>query len=114
MRTVFPERRTLPSRIAPTLSSRAMTSILTSLPLKEKAEVRAATCRLLTLVSELRISSVKPSEKYSCSLSPLMFTNGSTAMECGGGLKAAGDAAGGGAALDVAELPAGFEIHGLL
>src|SRR6516225_11619468 len=38
---------------------------------------------------ELRISSVNPSEKYSCSLSPLMFTNGSTAMECGGGLKPA-------------------------
>src|SRR6185312_1467011 len=37
---------------------------------------------------ELRISSVSPSEKYSCSFSPLMFTNGSTAMECGGGLKA--------------------------
>src|ERR1700741_4380723 len=39
--------------------------------------------------SELSSSSVSPSEKYSCSLSPLKLTNGSTAMECGGGLKAA-------------------------
>ena len=39
---------------------------------------------------ELSNSSDRPSEKYSCSLSPLMFTNGSTAMECGGGPKAAG------------------------
>jgi hypothetical protein len=38
--------------------------------------------------SELRSSSVSPSEKYSCSLSPLMFAKGSTAIECGGGLKA--------------------------
>ena len=31
---------------------------------------------------------MSPSEKYSCSLSPLMFAKGSTAIECGGGLKA--------------------------
>jgi len=43
-----------------------------------------------------------------------MFTNGSTAIECGGGLKVAGDAAGDDVTLDVAELPAGFEIHGLV
>src|ERR1700690_3375204 len=34
-------------------------------------------------------SSLMPSEKYSCCGSPLMFTNGSTATECGGGEKAA-------------------------
>ena len=49
--------------------------------------MRAATCSPLIRESELRSSSVSPSEKYSCSLSPLMFTNGSTAIECGGGLK---------------------------
>src|SRR5215469_2280328 len=63
----------------------------------ENDEVRAATCSSLILESELSSSSVSPSEKYSCSLSPLMFTNGSTATECGGGLKAAA-VAGAGAA----------------
>src|SRR5215467_3304154 len=88
MRTVWPERRTLPSRTAPTFSSRAIMPTFTSLPLKEKDEVRAVTCSSLMRARELRISSVSPSEKYSCSLSPLMFTNGNTAIECGGGLKA--------------------------
>src|SRR3981081_1357040 len=46
---------------------------------------------------ELSISSVSPSEKYSCSLSPLIFTNGSTAIECGGGAKAVGAALAGAA-----------------
>src|SRR6266481_654711 len=46
---------------------------------------------------ELSNSSDRPSEKYSCSLSPLMFTNGKTAMECGGGAKAAGAALAGAA-----------------
>src|SRR5215472_6530489 len=65
-------------------------------PLNENADVRAATCNSLISASELSSSSVSPSEKYSCSLSPLMFTNGNTAIECGGGLKVepAGDGAG--------------------
>src|SRR5215469_16747736 len=79
----------------------------------ENEEVRAATCSPLILESELSSSSVSPSEKYSCSLSPLIFTNGSTAMECGGGLKAAGNA-GDDVAPDVAGSAACFEIHGLL
>src|ERR1700683_964804 len=37
---------------------------------------------------ELSSSSDKPSEKYSCSLSPLRFSKGRTAIEWGGGLKA--------------------------
>src|SRR5262245_10244219 len=60
-------------------------------PLNEYAEVLEATCSSLISAREFSSSSVSPSEKYSCSLSPLMFTNGSTAMECGGGAKAAGD-----------------------
>jgi hypothetical protein len=59
-----------------------------SLPLKEKAEVWPATWSSLISARELSSSSVSPSEKYSCSLSPLMFTNGSTAIECCGGAKA--------------------------
>src|ERR1700758_1433636 len=83
-------------------------------PLNEKEEVRAATCSSLISARELSSSSVRPSEKYSWSLSPLMFTNGSTAIECGGGLKAAGGAPGDDVAFDVARAAAGFEIHGLL
>src|ERR1700722_19220739 len=88
MRTVLPDRRTLPSSTAPTFNLRAMVPMSVSLPLNENAEVRAATWSSLTSVRELSSSSVSPSEKYSCSLSPLMLTNGSTAIECGGGAKA--------------------------
>jgi hypothetical protein len=85
MRMVCAERRTLPSSIAPTFSLRAIVPMSLSWPLNEKADVRAATCSSLISASELSSSSVSPSEKYSCSLSPLKFTNGSTAIECGGG-----------------------------
>src|SRR6202050_2816002 len=74
--------------MAPTLSFRAIVPVSVLVPLNENAEVRAATCSSLISASELRSSSVSPSEKYSWSLSPLRFTNGSTAIECGGGLKA--------------------------
>src|ERR1017187_5809943 len=56
-------------------------------PLKENEEVLAATCSCSRRESELRSSSLMPSEKYSCFGSPLMFTNGSTAMEGAGGAK---------------------------
>src|ERR1700721_278649 len=89
MRMVFAERRTLPSSTAPTFSLRAIVPMSVFVPLNENAEVRAATCNSLISESELSSSSVSPSEKYSCSLSPLMFTNGSTAIEWTGGAKAA-------------------------
>src|SRR6516225_10225968 len=91
MRTVLPERRTLPSNTAPTLSLRAIVAMSVFVPLKENAEVRAATCSSWISAMELSSSSASPSERYSCSLSPLMFTKGSTAIECGGGAKAAAD-----------------------
>ena len=87
MRTVCPARRTLPSNTAPTLSLCAMVVMSGCSPWKENDDVRAATCSSLRRERELRSSSVRPSENYSCSLSPLIFTNGSTAIECGGGLK---------------------------
>src|SRR5207302_5518191 len=90
IRMVCAERRTLPSRTAPTLSLWA-TVAMSGCSLNENEEVRAATCNPLISASELSSSSVSPSEKYSCSLSPLRFTNGSTAIECGGGLKAVPD-----------------------
>jgi hypothetical protein len=43
-----------------------------------------------------------------------MLTNGSTAMECGGGAKAVDAASGDGTALDAAADGAEFDIHGLL
>src|SRR5438309_7619609 len=90
IRMVCAERRTLPSRTAPTLSLWA-TVAMSGCSLNENEEVRAATCNPLISASELSSSSVSPSEKYSCSLSPLRFTNGSTAIECGGGLKPVAD-----------------------
>src|SRR5215469_7107512 len=114
MRIVLPARRTLPSRTEATFSLCAIVLMSASFPLNEKDDVRAETCSSVMRASELRISSVSPSEKYSCSLSPLIFTNGSTATECGGGLRAAGSVAGDDVALDVAGSAAGFEIHGLL
>src|SRR4029077_1340883 len=86
------ERRTLPSRTAPTFNLCATVAMSGCSPWNEKDEVRAATCSSLIRESELSSSSVSPSEKYSCSLSPLRFTNGSTAIECGGGLNARGGA----------------------
>jgi hypothetical protein len=50
-------------------------------PLKENADVRAATRRPASWVSALMMSSEMPSEKYSFSGSPLMLANGSTAIE---------------------------------
>src|SRR5215469_4116836 len=97
MRTVLPERRTLPSSTAPTFSLCATVAMSGCSPWNEKDEVGAATCSWLIRDSELSSSSVRPSEKYCCSLSPLMLMNGSTAMECGGGVKAAGDALAGAA-----------------
>src|ERR1700758_1089298 len=89
MRTVRADLRTLPSSTAATFNLRATVAMSGCCPWNENDEVRAATCSSLIRESESSSSSVKPSEKYSCSLSPLMFTNGSTAIECGGGLKAA-------------------------
>src|SRR5262249_35879084 len=87
MRTVCPERRTLPSNTVPTFNLWA-TSEISGCSLNEKDEVAAATSIPSMCVSELSSSSVSPSEKYSCSLSPLKLTNGSTAMECEDGAKA--------------------------
>jgi hypothetical protein len=49
--------------------------------LKAKADVRAITFMSGILARRLMISSARPSLKYSFSLSPLMLTNGRTAIE---------------------------------
>src|SRR5580658_2546669 len=91
-RTLCSALRTLPSKTAATFSLCATVAMSGCSPWNEKEEVRAATWSSLIRESAFSTSSVSPSEKYSCSLSPLMFTNGSTAIECGGGIKGAGAA----------------------
>ena len=49
-------------------------------PLYWNAELRAATNRLLNRLNSVMMSSVSPSEKYSCYGSPLMFWKGRTAI----------------------------------
>ena len=81
MRNVSPDLRTLPSSTFATLSLRAISAMSTSLPLNENDEVRAMTRSSGTCARRLSSSSEMPSAKYSCSLSALMFTKGSTAIE---------------------------------
>ena len=87
-RIVRPDRRTLPSRTDATFSLCATVAMSGCSPWNENDDVRAATCSPSMRESESSNSSVSPSEKYSWLGSPLMFTNGSTAMEWGGGEKA--------------------------
>jgi hypothetical protein len=53
-----------------------------SLPLNANDDVRAVTCNCGIFASRFSSSSEMPSEKYSFDFSSLMFTNGSTAIEC--------------------------------
>src|SRR4029077_4904178 len=87
---VCADRRTLPSRTEATFSLCATVPMSGCAPWNENDEVRAATCSSLIWDREFSSSSVSPSEKYSWLGSPLMFTNGSTAIECGGGVNATG------------------------
>ena len=81
IRTELPDLRTEPSSTCATCSVRAISGIPISLPLNANDDVRAVTCNCGIFASRFSSSSEMPSEKYSCSLSALMFTNGSTAME---------------------------------
>jgi hypothetical protein len=60
---------------------RLISLMSTARPLKVKLELRAMTNNDLNRESAVMISSTMPSAKYSCSGSPLMFWNGSTAIE---------------------------------
>ena len=81
MRTCSPDLRTLPSSTVPTLSARPDRLQVDCLALER--ERRGARRDLSVLMrARARISSSAiPSEKYSCSGSLLMLTNGSTAIE---------------------------------
>ena len=101
MRNLSPDLRTLPSSTLATLSLRAISAMSTSLPLNENDEVRAMTRSSGTCARRLSSSSEMPSAKYSCSLSALMFTKGSTAIERS---VAAATAVGGGGEATVSRL----------
>jgi hypothetical protein len=53
----------------------------TAFPLKVKDELRAMTKSCESFDSAVMMSSEMPSAKYSCSGSPLMLTNGRTAID---------------------------------
>ncbi len=91
MRTLAPAFRTLPSTTywAPSFRPTSVTS--GDCPLNAKDELRAMTETSRKWASAVMMSSVMPSEKYSCSGSPDMFTNGSTAIE---GLSESGSSGG--------------------
>jgi hypothetical protein len=80
-RSLLPDLRTLPSSTLATSSVFAMVATSTSFPLNEKDDVRAMTRSWGICASRLSSSSERPSEKYSCSLSELMLTSGSTAID---------------------------------
>jgi hypothetical protein len=79
--TRSPDRRTLPSRMASTPSFSATVFRSTSLPLKEKDEVRDATVSWGRRQRRFRTSSAMPSLKYSFSGSWLRLSSGSTAID---------------------------------
>src|SRR5215469_613514 len=81
IRTRLPSLRTLPSRMVLTLSFSPTVRRSSVLPLNWNEDVRAATRSVGIFAKSLSSSSERPSEKYSCSLSELMLTKGSTAIE---------------------------------
>ena len=85
MRSRSPDFLTLPSSTVLTLSFLAMSVMFVFLPLKENAEVRAATFMPSIFANALSSSSAKPSQKYSFSTSTLMLAKGKTAIDVMGG-----------------------------
>ena len=81
MRTMSPALRTLPSTRRATPSFCPISCAVAFLPLKEKAEVRAATCSPGIFCRTVSNSSLMPSEKYSLPLSSLRLAKASTATD---------------------------------
>ena len=77
----LPLLRTLPSRTYRTSSCFATSRTSTERPLNAKLEWRAMTLKPANFDSDVRMSSTRPSQKYCWSASPLMSSNGSTAIE---------------------------------
>jgi hypothetical protein len=76
-----PTLRTLLSSTYSTPNSRVTSCSFTALPLHTKAELREMTNRSRKRESAVIMSSVRSSAKNSCSGSPLMLTNASTAID---------------------------------
>ncbi len=81
MRTRCPTLRTLPSTTYCTPSSAANFCTSTARPLNLNEELREITNSSRNRDSSVMMSSVMPSAKNSCSGSPLMLLNGSTAID---------------------------------
>src|SRR3954468_22084991 len=81
MRTRLAALRTLPSRTYRTPNSRPTCFTSTVRPLYVKLELRAITNSQRIRDNAEMMSSTTPSVKYSCSASPLRFTNGKAAMD---------------------------------
>jgi hypothetical protein len=76
-----PDFCTLPSTRWATPSFCPISGAVAFRPLKENADVRAATCSPGIFCSTVSSSSLMPSEKYSLALSSLRFANASTATD---------------------------------
>src|SRR5262245_16416054 len=103
MRSRLPPFLTEPSSTYRTPSSRPTCLMSTALPLYVNEELRAIKNHQRMHDSPVMMSSTRPSAKYSCSGSPLMFWNGSTAIDglSGNGSGTCGTAAGETVASDV-------------
>src|ERR1700693_4594779 len=108
MRTTSPALRTLPSTRCATASFCPISCAVAFLPLNEKAEVRAATCKPGIFCSTVSNSSLIPSEKYSLPLSSLRLANASTATDL---LVIGGAVVGGGGGFGVEKIKAGRTAH---
>src|SRR6516164_3553976 len=84
IRTRLPARRIEPSSTDCTPSSRPMVRTSTERPLYAKLELRAITVRPAIFDKSVMMSSLIPSEKYSCSGSPDMLVKGKTAIDTAG------------------------------
>src|SRR5215217_1468565 len=89
MRTRWPALRTLPTSTCDALTRRPISLTPPFAPLKENARLRETIDRADTFPRSVMTSSVIPSEKYSCSGSPLMLANGKTQILTDGPLPCA-------------------------
>src|SRR6266487_557140 len=81
IRTLFPERRTLPSRTVDTPSALPISRMFGAFPRYCITDVREITLRSPILDKFVRMSSWIPSAKYAFSFSSLRFSNGNTAID---------------------------------
>ena len=84
MRTRFPSRRTLPSRIVATLSALPISRMFGVCPRYGITDVREITLRSPILARLVRTSSWMPSAKNAFAGSSLKFAKGRTAIDLSG------------------------------